>query len=144
MQRLNRGSSYDRSSADAYIGLLQEDSMKTNKAYYNVHVTRDGIIVFAFERRKPMKRRGRSAPKIDQDGVCEQFLDDPNETARYSDWGKGTRMTAIATHLNVRRLLRDFVESRLLALDQRIGMIQSQLERIEAMLSQLTRHSDRA
>ena len=111
--------------------------MKTKKAYYNVQVTRDGIIVFAFERRRPVKRRGRT-PKTDPDGVCDEYADDPDEARRYTDWGKGVRMTAITTHLNIRRLLRKFVEPRLLALDQRLDALQDQLERIEAKLMKRT------
>jgi hypothetical protein len=111
--------------------------MRTKKAYYYVQVTRDGIIVFAFERRKPIKRRGRT-PTIDPDGVCDEYADDPDEAGRYTDWGKGVRMTAITTHLNVRRLLREFVEPRLLAIDQRLDVLQDQLGRIEAKLMKRT------
>ena len=47
-------------------------------------------------------------------------------------------MTAITTHFSIRRLVRKFVEPRLLALDQRLDALQDQLGRIEAKLMKRT------
>jgi hypothetical protein len=116
------------------MGLRPKTAMKANKAFYNVQATRDGIIVFAFQRRKPIQRRDRAKPKIDADGICDQYPDDPDDVERYSDWGKGARMTAITTHLNVRRLLRQAVEEKLVEALARIGTIETTLTAVEQKL----------
>jgi hypothetical protein len=54
--------------------------------------------------------------------------------ARYTDWSKGARMTAITTHLNFRRLLRQLIQPQLEVLQTTLTQFDARLKSMEEKL----------
>ena len=104
------------------------------RAYYAVHALKDGIIWLASETRKPSKLHGSRAPKIDEDGIWEWKTGMIDYQRAFVDWVKAAREAAIATTLNVKRIVRQQVECRLDAQQQQISAMAEQLKRIEEKL----------
>ena len=91
--------------------------MRSKKVYYMVFGLKDGTVFGVLPVRKPRKTKYSPAPKIDADGVCRFFVEDvvPRDLP---DWEKSAFHTAIATALNVRRILREQLTGRLDALEK--------------------------
>ncbi len=106
--------------------------MRKQPVFFSAHALRDGTIWLAVPVRKPQNDRD-----IDAEGVCRWFIDKVGENPGLSDLGNATRNICIATCVNVRRVLREKVENRLDALEQSVTAMKSQLDRIEAMLTEL-------
>lgn len=105
--------------------------MRVRKAYYSVHALRDGTIWLAFETRKPRRRKHCREPKIDEDGIHRWlFTEKEEEVNRLSDWGKGVFYTSVATCLNMRRITREHVTTRLDRIEERIAGLQEQLGQV--------------
>jgi hypothetical protein len=105
--------------------------VRVRKTYYSVHALRDGTIWLAFETRKPMRRKRCREPKIDEDGVHSWFLTEKEEEVdRLSDWGKGVFHTSVAVGLNMRRITREHVTTRLDRIEKRMAGLQEQLGQV--------------
>jgi|WetSurMetagenome_2_1015567.scaffolds.fasta_scaffold152494_2 hypothetical protein len=107
--------------------------MREKKAYYSVFALKDGTIWFATQRRKP--GRG-SKPKIDENGIFNWYLDELDAGEDFTATAKVVRGATIATCLNMKRVVREYVECRIEGLQQQLGQLQEQLDRIEGMLKQ--------
>jgi hypothetical protein len=97
-------------------------------AYFSVHALRDGTIWLALQGRKPSKRQN---PQIDEDGIYQWMLDEENPI-QFADWGKCLFHTAVATSLNMKRIVRKQVETKLDLILSRLDEIHQRLERLEA------------
>jgi hypothetical protein len=104
---------------------------KFKKTYYTVTALQDGTILFAFQKRKPMKSSVRGHPKIDEDGIYDWYIEKQEEAQRYTDWGKGVHHSAIVNCLNTKRIIRERVETRLDRIESQLASIAEQLARIE-------------
>jgi hypothetical protein len=109
------------------------------KLHYRVHALQDGTIWFAIPTRKPRRSRTSGEPAIDEDGIYSWYLEKPgnDEHNNYSDWGKGLWHTCAAMSLNVRRIVRQQVGTRLDAEKKQLMAMQDQLDRIEEKLDRL-------
>ena len=116
--------------------------MKPSKNYYKVHGTRDGIVCIAFQTKKPRKSKGRPAPEIDDDGIWDWYVEGLEDANRFSAWGRGTHMVALTTYLNVRRIVRQIIEPRLDAIEQKLSGLESKLDRIIALMEAKEGSSD--
>lgn len=105
--------------------------MRARKAYYSVHALRDGTTWLAFETRKPRRRKHCQDPTIDEDGIHTWFFTEKEEEVnRHSDWGKGVFYTSVASCLNMRRITREHVTTRLDRIEERMVGLQEQLGQI--------------
>lgn len=111
--------------------------MVKRQVYYSVHGLKDGTICFAFPGRKPRKTKYAGEPMIDQDGIHTWYFEKDDDVNRYSDWGKSVWHTCVSMGLNVRRIIRQQVESKLVQAEQRDRDILERLERIEEKLDQV-------
>src|SRR5262245_3731669 len=106
--------------------------LEPKKAYWRVQATRDGIIWFAYQTRKPTKRGRRKEPEIDEDGICDwYFAQDDKDANRFTDWAKTLWHVSLATALNMKRIVRQQIGSRLDQLEKKMEALQEQLNRIE-------------
>jgi len=105
--------------------------MRVRKAYYSVHALRDGTIWLAFENRKPTRHKRCREARIDEDGIHDWFFTEKEEEVnRLSDWGKGVFHTSVAMCLNMRRITREHVTTRLDRIEESIAGLQEQLGQI--------------
>jgi hypothetical protein len=95
--------------------------------YFSVHALRDGTIWLALQGRKPSKK---NKPVIDEDGIYQWFLDEP-DAKTLPDWGKGILQMAITTNLNVKRIVRQQVENKLDLILEKLVSIEQRLGRLE-------------
>jgi hypothetical protein len=107
--------------------------------YYRVHALPDEIIWLVMPTRKPRKSKNSKEPSIDEDGIHGWFFEDPlkDERDRLTDWGKGVWYTCVATAINVKRIVRAQIGTRLDASDSRLEAMEDQLNRIERKLDRL-------
>ncbi len=112
--------------------------MKPGPVYYSVHALKDETIWFAIPTRKPRKMKNSPVPDIDEDGIHNWYLEKTGdeESSRFSDWGKALRNICIAMTLNVKRIVRQNVVTRMDAIDAQLNALQCQLDRIEEKLNQ--------
>jgi hypothetical protein len=87
--------------------------MRSTQVYYSVFTLKDGTVYLVLPVRKPRKTRYSRAPKIDEDGICQRFIEKKVEVKDLPDWAKGAWHTALSTCLNVKRIVREQVEARL-------------------------------
>lgn len=107
--------------------------MRFRKVYYQVSAMHDGTILFVLPGRKPGSGLRRK-PKIDEDGVCKWFLGTWNNFREMDDKNWIAVMTTLANSLNLKRVLRERVQSRLDSLAMQVGQIQQQLDRLERII----------
>lgn len=105
--------------------------VKFKKTYYTVTALQDGTILFAFQKRKPVKSSMHPKPQIDEDGIYDWYFEKQDEAQRYSDWGKGVHHSAIVNCLNTKRIIREQVETRLERIEAQLAAIGEQLARLE-------------
>jgi hypothetical protein len=112
--------------------------MKAKMVYYSVFGLKDGTVFAVLPVTKPRKTKHGPAPKIDADGVCRFNVEEvvPSEM---TDCNRTVFHTAVATALNVKRLLRELVAGRLDAMEKAVAETHEQLARIEDKLDQLIR-----
>jgi len=103
--------------------------------HYHSEALYDGTVIAAFPIRKPLpKVIKRDNLRIDDDGVCREWLragqelSDPNNETRFRF------QNIIATNLNTRRALREIVSPRVAELRAEIATVRTQLGHIEKML----------
>ena len=111
-----------------------------NQTYYSVFTVKDGTIWHAATSRKP---DGSLADAVDEDGVFNTFVEELGAEARYTRVAKVVRGATLATSLNLRRVLRDRVENRLIAVTQQLASLRAQADRIEAALKEVLVIADR-
>ena len=102
--------------------------------YFCAHALHDGTVVAAYPIRKPSPQelRDRRIP-IDPEGVAREFAHVWKDIS--VDNQTRTRFqSVIATDLNTRRALRELVLPALDEALEKIQALQSQLDRMEAML----------
>lgn len=110
--------------------------MRLQKVYYKVFALKDGTVFYVSVSRKPRQTRHGPRVQIDEEGVCTWYVEtDCPEGA--TDWAKGTWHTAIATSLNVKRIVRqqiqprfDQIEKDVLALRAQIGDLEKKIDRL--------------
>lgn len=112
--------------------------------HYHAEALYDGTVIAAFPIRKPLpKVIKRDHLRIDDDGVCREWLRagqelrDPNNETRFRF------QNIIATSLNARRALREIVLPRLTALQAEIAAVRTHLGHIEQMLQQYHAKSEK-
>jgi hypothetical protein len=81
------------------------------------------------------------APKIDPEGVCRFNAQDELVPSRMTECHRIVFHTAVATAINVRRIVREQVAGRLEALEKAVADTHEQLARIERKLDQLLQAS---
>lgn len=107
--------------------------MKTKPAYYSVHVTKDGTIVLAMPCPKPHQSPRSRRPEHDEDGCRGWYPWDLRKT-NFSEMGKTVALGALASHLNLKKTLREKVEPRLQTIESRLDEMAAVLSRLEAAL----------
>jgi hypothetical protein len=110
--------------------------MRFRKVYYQVSAMHDGTILFVLPGRK-LGSGLRRKPKIDEDGVCKWFLGTWNNFREMDDKNWIAVMTTLANCLNLKRVLRERVQSRLDSLAAQLGQVQQQLDRLECLMGRL-------
>ncbi|MCX5676481.1 MAG: hypothetical protein NTX87_15885 [Planctomycetota bacterium] len=112
--------------------------------HYRSEALYDGTVIAAFPIRKPLpKVIKRDNLRIDDDGVCREWLRAGQEL---SDPNNETRLrfqNIIATSLNTRRALREIVLPRLTALQAEIAAVRTHLGHIEQLLQQYHAKSEK-
>jgi hypothetical protein len=108
--------------------------MRTRPAYYRVHALRDGTICLAFQTRKPRKPKYGRRPQIDDDGIYDWYVDEDDDLDGWTDWARGARMVAITTTLNVKRILRLHVTTRIDALQREVEQLTDAVTKLEQRL----------
>ncbi len=114
--------------------------MRPKTAYYWVWALKDGTIVWANQTRKPSKGTPDAA-RIDEDGIYRWTIEKTENFARISDWGKAAWHGAVANRLNLKRLIREEVQSRLDSLGAQLDDLAQSLGRIEQKLNEVARTS---
>src|SRR5262249_55681028 len=104
--------------------------VKFKKTYYKVTALQDGTILFAFQKRKPVKSSMHPKPQIDEDGIYDWYFEKQEEAQSYSDWGKGVHHSAIVNSLNTKRIIREQVETRLERIESQLVSIAEHLARL--------------
>ncbi len=89
----------------------------------------------AHETRKPRRYWGLHAPQVDQDGIWQVWIEDPERLTSYSDWAKGAWITSVATCLNMKRVLRNQIEPRLRAMQAQLEGLERKLDRLSGVLA---------
>ena len=110
---------------------------RPKKAYYSAHASSDGTIYLAIQTRKPMKRDAGQSPAIDEEGVWRWFYDKPDEEVNLSQPTSIMRNICISTALNVKRIVREQVGSRLDTVAGELADLKSHLKRIEEKIDSL-------
>ncbi len=108
--------------------------MKKQNAYYKVFALKDKTIVLVLQTRKPVGPRGGPKPKIDEDGIHTWFPETAMDYQHLPKAAAASRHTTIATCLNLKRILRERVESRLTTVEGQLVQIAEQLTRLEDKL----------
>jgi hypothetical protein len=126
----------------------EEEVVRLQKAYFSVFALKDGTIYLVNATRKPRKTKHSSAPRIDEDGIYNWYLEKEVVPKDMVDWLKGSFHSTVSTCLNVKRIVRQQVEPKLGQLAQDLRLLREQLERIEAKMDTLhsaasSRASDR-
>ena len=84
--------------------------MKEKPAYYHVFALREKTVLAALQTRKPVgPQRGRK-PKIDLEGIDRWYVQEAKDFRDLSEVRAATRLSTIATCLNLRRTVRERVE----------------------------------
>jgi hypothetical protein len=111
--------------------------MKAKMVYYSVFGLKDGTVFAVLPVTKPRKTKHGPAPKIDPDGVCRFNVEEDVVPSQMTDCNRTVFHTAVATALNVKRMLREQVAGRLDALEKAVAETHDQLARIEDKLDLL-------
>lgn len=111
--------------------------MKAKRVYYSVFGLKDGTVFAVLPVAKPRKTKHSPTPKIDADGVCRFNVEDDVVPSKMTDSNRTVFHTAVATALNVKRILREQLAGRLDALEKAVAETHEQLARIEDKLDQL-------
>jgi hypothetical protein len=117
--------------------VLVEKAVRTKKAHYDVFALKDGTIYLVFPTRKPRKTKYSSEPKIDEDGICDWFINNDVEPNNMHDWARGAWHASAATCLNVKRIVRQQLERRLDRVEQEVQALRQQMGRVEQKIDQL-------
>lgn len=104
--------------------------------HYHANCLYDGTIVAAFPIRKPIPRKIRQDNiKIDEEGICDRGWYSAGRG--FSDVHMENRfrfMDIMANRLNARRAMREILVPHLLKLEEEVGILHRQLDRIEELL----------
>jgi hypothetical protein len=91
----------------------------------------DGTVLAAYPVRKPApKVIKRDNLKIDQEGVCREFMQGGQEIIRSPEEARFRFMDVMANRLNMRRAVRELVQPELVAIREELATVRSLLERI--------------
>lgn len=115
--------------------------MRFRKVYYQVSAMHDGTILFVIPGKKRGRPQGRR-PKIDEDGVCDWHLGTWGNFREMDDKNWIAVMTTLANCLNLKRVLRERVQSHLDSLSAQLGRMQQQLDRLECLIGRLAGADD--
>ena len=108
--------------------------------HYSANSLFDGTVLWAYPVRKPTpKMIKRDNLKIDEEGVCSEWLGAGKELSDVNNDTRTRFQDIIATSLNTRRALREVVLPELAALRDEVAAVRSQLDRIELLLSETLR-----
>ena len=103
--------------------------------HYTARCLYDGTVIAAYTVRKPLpKIIKRDRLRIDEDGVCIEWLGPGRELSDVNNETRTRFQDIIATKLNARRAIREMVLPELATIRQEIATLRSQLDRIELLL----------
>jgi len=119
------------------MATTEKNRMRVQQAYYSVFALKDGTVYLALPVRKPRKTKYSSAPKIDEEGVCNWNIEREVVPKDLPDWAKGAWHAAVSTCLNVKRIVREQVAQRLDRVDQQVQELRQQLDRLEHKIDSL-------
>ncbi len=108
--------------------------MKAKRVYYSVFGLKDGTVFAVLPVTKPRKTKHGPAPKIDPEGVCRFNVEDDVTPSQMTDFNRTVFHTAVATALNMKRILREQLAGRLDELEKAVAKTHDQLARIEDKL----------
>jgi hypothetical protein len=111
--------------------------VRMQKAYFSVFALKDGTIYLVNPTRRPRKTKYSSAPRIDEDGICNWYLEKEVLPRDMVDWLKGSFHSTVATSFNVKRIVRQQVERRLDRVESDLHALREQLGRIESKIDDL-------
>ena len=118
--------------------------MRFLPVYYSVFALKDGTVITPLPTRKPRKTKYSRAPKIDEEGIWRWYLEKRERLDDVPDRFWTAFVVNVGTCLNVKRIVRQRVESRLDSLNERLDAMRSQLDRIERKLDERLSSSDKS
>jgi hypothetical protein len=111
--------------------------MSSKTAYYSAHALCDNTIYLAVQTRKPRKSNAEPNPQIDEEGIWRWYIEKLDDDSGLTERGAMLRNICVATCLNVRRIVRQKVESRLGVIEKAVARLAGQLDRMEKKLDEL-------
>lgn len=107
--------------------------------YYTATSMNDGTVLAAYPVRKPAARiMKRDGDKLDDDGVCKEFLGSHVGSFDFNDPGRFRFFDIMANRLNTRRAIREIVEPSLTAIQGEVFALRNELRELRALLNDRT------
>jgi len=110
--------------------------VRTQNVYYKVFALKDGTVYFVSVSRKPRKTKYGPRPQIDEEGICTWFIE-KDRPSDITDWAKGAWHSAVATCLNVKRIVRLQIQPRFDRIEVEVQTLREQMERLEKKIDRL-------
>ena len=96
---------------------------REGKAYYKVFALADGTVILGMPTRKPHPKSLRGKDKIDDDGVWCWFTEGHDDIDGFKQEIKPLVYSTIANKINVKRALREQVETKLDDLSRQMALL---------------------
>jgi hypothetical protein len=104
--------------------------------HYTAFSLYDGTVIAARPIRKPIFRTKRQEEAaIDQDGVCQEWLEAGKELSDINNEGRTRFLDIISTRLNTRRAIREMVIPHLVKMESDIEELRKQIEQLHRLLA---------
>ncbi len=85
----------------------------TGQVHYTCSALKDGTILVAVPKRKPLKKGLYKGERIDEDGISRWSVETTRDYRNMREWPRGDPYEVIANCLNMKRVVRRQVEPRL-------------------------------
>ena len=112
--------------------------MGKQNVYYKAFVLKDGTVLVGMPSRKPGPKTLRNFhSNIDDDGVWWNIQENFKQIEDYKQEARLVVHSTIATCLNIRRIVREQITTRINRLEERLSAIETALARIETHLARV-------
>ena len=105
--------------------------------YYTASSMNDGTVLAAYPVRKPAARiMKRDGDKLDDDGVCKEFVGSYVRSFDFNDPGRFRFFDIMANRLNTRRAIREVVLPELKVIQAEVAALRDEVRELKTVLSQ--------